>query len=294
MQERANELKEEVRTIIKSATDTFERMNLIDTIGRLGIGYHFEKEINEVLTSLNDAKFGSNNKLIHEVALRFRLLRQHGFHVSADEFLKFKDDKGGFSSIVSEDARGLLSLYNAASLGTDGEDILKEASFFTKERLEYLVHDLEYPLKNQVSRALQIPLPRMMKRLEARWYIDEYKEENPNDIILELATLDFDIVQALHREELRIVSLWWNELNLKENFGYTRDRIVESFFWMTGVYFEPHFSRARIIATKAFNLITLLDDTYDIYGTLEECQLLTDAIQRFLSPVIAAPWENAT
>jgi hypothetical protein len=83
LQERADELKEEVRKVIKSATDTFERMNLIDTIGRLGIGYHFEKEINEVLTSLNDAKFGSNNKLIHEVALRFRLLRQHGFHVSA-------------------------------------------------------------------------------------------------------------------------------------------------------------------------------------------------------------------
>lgn len=102
-----------------------------------------------------------------------------------------------------------MSLYNAASLGTDGEDILKEASFFTKERLEYLVHDIdmEYPLKNQVSRALLVPLPRMMKRLEARWYIDEYKEENPNDIILELATLDFHIVQALHREELRIVSL---------------------------------------------------------------------------------------
>jgi (-)-germacrene D synthase len=74
---------------------------------------------------------------------------------------------------------------------------------------------------------------------------------------------------------------WWKELNLKENFGYSRDRIVESFFWMTGIYFEPQFSRARIIATEAFNLITLLDDTYDIYGTLEELHLLTDAIQRF-------------
>ncbi|XP_078152706.1 alpha-humulene synthase-like isoform X2 [Carex rostrata] len=211
----------------------------------------------------------------------FMKLRFVSDYSDSTVFMSLQDDKGGFCSTVSEDSRGLLSLYNAASLRTDGEDILKEASFFTKERLEYLVHDLEYPLKNQVSRALQVPLPRMMKRLEARWYIDEYKEENPNDIILELATLDFDIVQALHREELRIVSLWWNELNLKENFGYTRDRIVESFFWMTAIYFEPHFSRARIIATKAINLITLLDDTYDIYGTLEECQLLTDAIQRW-------------
>lgn len=77
---RADELTEEVRKIIKSAADTFEKMNLIDTIQRLGISYHFEKEIDEVLTSLHDAKFESDN--LHEVALRFRLLRQHGFHVS--------------------------------------------------------------------------------------------------------------------------------------------------------------------------------------------------------------------
>jgi Terpene synthase, N-terminal domain len=125
----------------------------------------------------------------------------------SDEFLKFKDDKGKFSKTISEDVRGLLSLYNAASLRINGEDMLQEACSYAKDRLKCLVSDLEYPLKNQVSRALMVPLPRMMKRLEARLYIDEYKEENPNDIILQLAILDFNMVQALHREELRIVSL---------------------------------------------------------------------------------------
>jgi (-)-germacrene D synthase len=70
-----------VRKVLKSATDASEKMNLIDTIQRLGIGYHFEKEIDEVLMSLHDAKFESDK--LHEVAVRFILLRQHGFHVSA-------------------------------------------------------------------------------------------------------------------------------------------------------------------------------------------------------------------
>lgn len=70
-----------MRKVIKSATDAFEKMKLIDTIQRLGIGYHFVEEIDEVLTSLHGTKFESNQ--LHEVALRFRLLRQHGFHVSA-------------------------------------------------------------------------------------------------------------------------------------------------------------------------------------------------------------------
>jgi hypothetical protein len=61
--------------------------------------------------------------------------------------------------------------------------------------------------------------------------------------------------------------------------SYTRDRIVECYFWSYVIYHEQELSRARIILTKAFALATLLDDTYDIYATLEDCKKLNEAIQ---------------
>ena len=58
---------------------------------------------------------------------------------------------------------------------------------------------------------------------------------------------------------------------------------MECYFWMLGVYFEPYYSRARVITTKVIALTSILDDIYDVYSTLEESQRLTEAIQRFVN-----------
>ncbi|KAJ4801508.1 Alpha-humulene synthase [Rhynchospora pubera] len=85
LKRRADDLKDEVRILIKSSADTVEKMTLIDTIQHLGIGYLFEKEIDAVLTNLRGLTFESNE--LHEVALYFKLLRQHGFPISAGNVL---------------------------------------------------------------------------------------------------------------------------------------------------------------------------------------------------------------
>jgi hypothetical protein len=72
-------------------------------------------------------------------------------------------------------------------------------------------------------------------------------------------------------------------LRITETLPYARDRIVECYFWILGVYFEPCYSRARIITTKYIILLSVLDDTYDIYATLDECRLLTIAFKRYLT-----------
>jgi (-)-germacrene D synthase len=61
---------------------------------------------------------------------------------------------------------------------------------------------------------------------------------------------------------------------------YARDRIVESCFWALGAYFEPKYSVARSILTKLVIIITCIDDTYDAYGTTDELELFTKAIER--------------
>ncbi|OAO98028.1 hypothetical protein AXX17_AT4G19700 [Arabidopsis thaliana] len=58
-----------------------------------------------------------------------------------------------------------------------------------------------------VIHALEMPYHRRVGRLEARWYIEVYGERHDmNPILLELAKLDFNFVQAIHQDELKSLS----------------------------------------------------------------------------------------
>jgi len=46
--------------------------------------------------------------------------------------------------------------------------------------------------------------------------------------------------------------------------------------------YETEYSIPRKITSKLIVCISLLDDTYDAYGTIQELELLTQAIQRFI------------
>ncbi|CDP11852.1 unnamed protein product [Coffea canephora] len=53
---------------------------------------------------------------------------------------------------------------------------------------------------------------------------------------------------------------------------------MKSFFWTVGMAFEPQHSKCRRGLTKALALITVLDDIYDVYGSLHELEQLTEAV----------------
>ncbi|THG05382.1 hypothetical protein TEA_015467 [Camellia sinensis var. sinensis] len=74
---------------------------------------------------------------------------------------------------------------------------------------------------------------------------------------------------------------WWKELNFAKKMPFARDRIVECYFWILGVYFEPQYLLARRMLTKMIALTSIIDDIYDVYGTSEEFVLFTNAIERF-------------
>lgn len=74
---------------------------------------------------------------------------------------------------------------------------------------------------------------------------------------------------------------WWGELDFASKLPYARDRSVECYLWAVTVYFEPQYSKARLMLVKTLLLFSISDDTYDAYGTLEELQVYTDAVQRY-------------
>ncbi|KAJ4968989.1 hypothetical protein NE237_015690 [Protea cynaroides] len=281
--EEVEELKEEVRRML--ATDVNEplkKLRLIDSLQRLGVGYHFEGEIEEMLEQIHNDSCGFDGNDLYTVALWFRLLRQQGYNVPCDVFNRFKSSDGNFKEDLIKDVSSMLCLYEATHLRIRGEDILDEALEFTTTGLKSIVTDLKPPLATQVMHALRQPLHKGMQRIEARHYISIYQEDKTkNEILLKLAKQDFNLLQSIYLQELSQLSKWYKELAFASKLPYARDRLVECYFWTVGVYFEPNYAHARKILTKTTVLTSAIDDTYDAYGTLEELQLFTNAIQRW-------------
>ncbi|CAK8577223.1 unnamed protein product [Lathyrus sativus] len=280
-------LKENVRQMLLP-TNPLNDANLIDSIQRLGLYHHFEHEIGELLQHIHNNYVQNRtiiltfNEDLHSIALVFRLLRQHGYPVLPDVFEKFKNEQGNFNETLVGDVEGMLSLYEATHMRIHGEDILDEAFSFTSSHLKMMTTQLSPSLATKISHSLKRPLFKNMPRLVARNYISSYEEDPSHDAtLLLLAKLDFNLLQKQHQKELGDISKWWKDLDFATKLPFARNRIIEAYFWILGVYFESQYSVGRRIMTKVISLASVIDDTYDNYGTLEELQLFTQAIQRW-------------
>lgn len=78
-----------------------------------------------------------------------------------------------------------------------------------------------------------------------------------------------------------IVARFWEDYDFSSELSYARERYVEVYTWINSLYFEPRYTRWRIILTKMLVLMSILDDTFDAYGTPQELQRFTDALKRF-------------
>lgn len=277
---RLEDLKEEAKRVIKDARDTSSRLEFIDSMQRLGVAYHLEEEIKEAIDLVHLDDTTTND--LSTTALRFRLLRQHGYPVSSEVFDQFRSKDGRFMDGISQDIAGPLSLYEASHLGVEGEDDLEEARRFSTIHLKSLVGKLESDLADQVQQSLEVPLHWRMPRLEARNFIDIYQRRNTkNSALLELAKLDYNLVQSSYQTELKELTRWWTDLGFKEKLSFSRDRLMENYLWSMGIAPEPHFSKCRIGLTKFICILTAIDDMYDIYGSPDELRRFTDAVNRW-------------
>ncbi|KAK9214412.1 hypothetical protein WN944_006404 [Citrus x changshan-huyou] len=128
---------------------------------------------------------------------------------------------------------------------------MEEAWQFTSKHLKEMMiisnsKEEDVFVAEQAKRALELPLHWKVPMLQARWFIHVYeKREDKNHLLLELAKLVYNTLQAIYQEELKDIS-------------------------------------GRIV-TIAIALITVIDDIYDVYGTLDELELFTAAVERFVN-----------
>lgn len=84
--ERVCKLKKEVSQMIYKEELLRDKLELVDTLQRLGVAYHFKDKINCVLTNIHQSMGSAMPADLYEVSLLFRLLRMHGFSVQEGIF----------------------------------------------------------------------------------------------------------------------------------------------------------------------------------------------------------------
>ncbi|KAK9924601.1 hypothetical protein M0R45_032964 [Rubus argutus] len=280
-------LKQSVaKALLASSTkdDACTILKLIDSMQRLGVAYHFEKEIQAALVTLVSSSSVSATTDLHTAALQFRILRQYGISISSDLFNKFRSGEGSFKYSLSNDVEGLLSLFEASHLGMPGEDVLEEAKSFSMKHLNLCTGTIlndDNKLK-RVQQSLETPIHWRMPRIEALNFIDIYQSDDSRNLaLLELAKLDYNLVQSVYQTEIKELSRWWEELDFKSKASFSRDRLMENYLWAMGISYEPQFSECRIGLTKFVCILSAIDDMYDVYGFLDELEHFTDIVTQW-------------
>ncbi|XP_047964228.1 sabinene synthase 1, chloroplastic-like isoform X1 [Salvia hispanica] len=291
---REAELIVQVKIMLNDKMEAVHQLELIDDLKYLGLSYFFQDEIKEILSFIfsGNTCFHNNEaedqKDLYFTALGFRILRQHGINVPQEVFDCFKNEKGSdFKASLGHDTKGMLQLYEASFLLREGEDTLELARQFSTKCLHKKLDEdggdeIDENLLSWIRHSLDLPLHWRVQRLEARWFLDAYaRRPDKNPHIFKLAKLDFNTMQGTYQQELKDIWRWWSNTGFAEKLPFARDRIVESFFWGVGMFEPYHYGSQRKMAAIFIMLITVLDDIYDVYGTLDELQLFTDIIGRW-------------
>ncbi|KAK3193776.1 hypothetical protein Dsin_025086 [Dipteronia sinensis] len=274
--------------------DMFEHMWAVDRLQRLGISRYFQAEIKECMDYIyrywtDEGISWARNPRVHDIddtAMGFRLLRLHGYQVSADVFQNF--EKGSeffcFSGQSNQAVTGMFNLYRASQLQFPGETILESAKHFSskfliqKQDANQLLDKwvITKDLPGEVGFALDVPWYASLPRLETRLYIEQYGGQDDvwigktlyrmpyvnNNDYLELAKLDYSNCQAVHQTEWNTMQKWYQK-NKLGNYGTSRKALLRAYFVASASIYEPERRQERIAWAKTVVLTEMITTYFD-------------------------------
>ncbi|KAL7151406.1 hypothetical protein ABFS83_04G028800 [Erythranthe nasuta] len=269
--------------------DLFEHLWAVDKLQRLGVSRYFREEIEECIEYVHrywtdkGICWARNSEVqdIDDTAMGFRLLRLHGYNISAEVFKHF--EKGGeffcFAGQSTQAVTGMYNLYRASQLMFPGEEILGSAAnfaakFLKQKRANNQLLDkwiITKDLPGEVGYALDVPWYASLPRVETRFYLEQYGGEDDvwigktlyrmpyvnNNTYLELAKLDYNNCQALHKREWKSIQKWFRNCSLDE-FGLSERSALLGYYISAACIFEPEKSGARLAWAKTTILVETL------------------------------------
>ncbi|KAJ4822265.1 hypothetical protein Tsubulata_006365 [Turnera subulata] len=282
--------------------DIFEQIWAVDRLQRLGISRYFQPEIEERVSyihscwSSTEGLGWAKNSRVHDLddtAMGFRQLRLHGYDVSPDVIERFR--KGDeFVSYPGESNNSLIAVcnfYRTTQLLFPGEKTLKDGKEFAYKYLRerQAANDLldkwliSKDLPGEVRFALDVPWYACLPRLESRFYIEQYGGQEvvwiaktfirmpyiDNNNYLELAKLDYNNCQALHRREWNIFQKWYQEWH-PQDFGLSSKSLLLAYFLAAASIFETERSRERLAWAKTAVMLDTIENYFVGDCSIEE------------------------
>eukprot|EP00253_Pinus_taeda_P013742 PITA_13742 len=276
--ERAESLISEVKEMftgiedglsITPLNDLLSRLSMVDSIERLGIDRHFKMEIKSALDYVHsywsEKGIGCGRESgvtdLNSTALGLRTLRLHGYPVSSSVLEEFKDEKGQFaaSCIQTEgEVRSILNLFRASLVAFPNEKVMEDNEAFCRRYLKESLQKIPISsLSQEIEYVMEYGWHTSLPRLEARNYIDVFSQANHNKY-----------------------NEWWEDSGFSQ-LTFARHRHVEFYTLASCFVIDPKHSAFRLIFAKMCHLVTVLDDIYDTFGTMDELQLFTAAVKRW-------------
>ena len=71
-------------------------------------------------------------------------------------------------------------------------------------------------------------------------------------------------------------------MGLSKEMEFAREQPVKWFMWSVAVLTDPSLSELRVEFVKPISLVYVVDDIFDVCGTLDELILFTKTVQRYV------------
>ncbi|KAJ9690377.1 hypothetical protein PVL29_012829 [Vitis rotundifolia] len=292
------------------------KLSMVNQLQRLGLAQQFVEEIDEILSVVHRSYMNQERGArqinfvpaqLYKDSLAFRLLRMHGHSVSPWSFCWFLHHEDIMDHIKNNSehlSSVLLNVYRATDLMFSGEYELEEARSFSRNLLEKSIslrhiHDnlVVFPeFRRMIEHELSLPWTARLDHLDHRKWIEVNEIDTlwmgkasfyrlsclHEDDLIRLATENYKFRQSIYNKELVELTRWSKDLGLS-NMGFGREKTTYCYFAAAAASSSqlPHHSEVRLVVAKVAILITVADDFFDMQGSLDELESLTEAVRRW-------------
>ncbi|XP_058073243.1 (E,E)-geranyllinalool synthase-like isoform X2 [Magnolia sinica] len=289
------------------------KLCMVDRLERLGLAEYFQEEIEEVLCGVyRNWRKQESEAMIESIApqqifkdsLSFRMLRMNGYRVSPRRFCWFLQNEDIIKHIEENYeyfSTAMLNVYKATELMFLGENELEDARTFSRKLLErgMAMRNVKNSVatsnnQEEIEHELMLPWLARLDHLEHRVTI-ERTEKNclwmekasyyrlsflNNSLLLQLAKDNYTQRQLIFMNELEELTRWSKESGLRD-IGFGREKTTYCYLAIAAVAYSPSLSDLRMVAAKSAILVTVIDDFFDMEGSMDELNQLTEAIRRW-------------
>ncbi|CAM0870450.1 unnamed protein product [Alopecurus aequalis] len=277
------------------------QLSLVDTLKNIGISRHFSREIKSILDKTYSCWLRRDEEIMLDVttcSAAFRLLRMNGYDVSSDDLSHvskasaFHDTLQGYLN----DTKSLLELYKASKVSLlENELILENICYWSGSLLTEKLNSNEIqnlPIFREVEYALKFPYYAMVEPLEHKRNIENFNFGGAemlnttnlpccaNQDLVDLAVRNFSLSQSVYQDELKHLESW-EKGNMLDQLEFVRKHLRNTYLSVVATISAHELSDARMACAKTVALVVVVDDFFDVGGSIEELQNLIVLVERW-------------